>query len=106
MQPIQALSGIVLVVLAHTTLAGPADPPDPHAQARQLILSTTPHPVAIGSMPASTVLVPADPQELARRRILALPEGRATFGPAFAPESQPAIDPQEQARRAILGSRG
>ncbi|MBT0963348.1 hypothetical protein [Denitromonas iodatirespirans] len=104
MKPILALSGIALILSAHGALADSARPLDPHAQARQLILSTTPHPAVIRSTTASAAQVPTDPQELARQRILASTETHATLSPA--PESQPTIDPLERARRTILGNRG
>lgn len=106
MKSILALSGIALVISAHTALADPGRTPDPHEQARQLILSVTQHSGAIPNTTATETLALTDPHALARRRILASPVTGGSFRPALATESQPAIDPQERARRLILGSLG
>ena len=47
MKSILALSGIALVLSAHSALADPARPLDPHELARQLILNATQHSAAI-----------------------------------------------------------
>ena len=106
MKSIRALSGIALVLSAHTALADAGRALDPHEQARQSILSVTPHATAIRTMTATMALAPTDPHELARHRILASPVKNIVFRPALATESQPAIDPHERARRSILGSSG
>ncbi|NMG30024.1 hypothetical protein [Aromatoleum evansii] len=106
MKSILALSGIALVLSAHSALADPARPLDPHEQARQLILSAPQHSAAIHSTAASAAPAPTDPHELARQRILASPVAGGAFRPALAMGSQPAIDPHERARRTILGSSG
>ena len=106
MKSISALSGIALILSAHTALADPGRPLDPHEQARQLILSVTQHATAIRNTMATVALAPTDPHELARQRIVPSPETGVAFRPALATESQPAIDPHERARRSILGSSG
>ena len=106
MKSILALSGIALVLSAHTALADAGRPLDPHEQARQLILSVTQHSAAIRSTTATAALTPTDPHELARQRIVASPVTGVAFRPALAMASQPKIDPHERARRSILGSSG
>lgn len=106
MKSIQALSGIALVLSAHTALADGGRPLDPHEQARQLILSATQHSIAIHNTTATVALAPTDPHELARQRIVAPVVTDIAFRSAPATESQPAIDPHERARRSILGSSG
>ena len=106
MKSILALSGIALVLSAHTALADPGRSMDPHEQARQLILSVTPHATAIPGTTTSVAQAPTDPHELARQQILASPVTGLAFRPALATGSQPAIDPHERARRSILGSSG
>jgi hypothetical protein len=108
MKSILALSGIALVLSAHSALADPARPLDPHELARQLILNATQHSAAILGTAASAAPAPAptDPHELARQRILASPVAGGAFRPALAMGSQPAVDPHERARRTILGSPG
>lgn len=103
MKSILALSGIALVLSAHSALADLAHPLDPHEQARQLILSATQHSAAIRSTAASAAPAPTDPHELARRRILASPVPGVAFRPVLATGSHPRIDPHERARRTILG---
>ena len=106
MKSILALSGIALVISAHTALADSGRPQDPHEQARQLILSVTPHSAAIRPTTANTALALTDPHELARQRIVASPVTGVAFQPALATGFQPKIDPHERARRSILGSSG
>jgi hypothetical protein len=104
MNSILALSGIALVISAHTALADPGRPLDPHERARQSILSVPQHSAAIRTTTATTALAPTDPHELARQRIVASPVTSDAFRPALATESPPKIDPHERARRSILGS--
>ncbi|BAL24775.1 hypothetical protein [Azoarcus sp. KH32C] len=106
MKSILALSGIALVLSAHTALADVGRPLDPHEQARQLILSATQHSVAIRNTMAAVALAPTDPHELARQRIVASASTDVAFRSAPATESQPGTDPQERARRSILGVSG
>lgn len=106
MKSILALSGIALILSGHSALADPGLTPDPHEQARQLILSVTQHSEAIPNTAAPATLALTDPHELARRRIVASPETSVAFRPALATGSQPTIDPHERARRSILGSAG
>jgi hypothetical protein len=103
MNSILALSGIALVISAHTALADAGRSRDPHEQARQLILSVTPHSAAIRATTASTTLAPTDPHELARQRIVASPVTGVALRPTLAMASPPTIDPHERARRLILG---
>lgn len=106
MNSILALSGIALVISAHTALADAGRPLDPHEQARQSILNVTQHSAAIRSTTATTALAPTDPHELARQRIVASPVTGVAFRSALATASQPKIDPHERARRSLLGSSG
>lgn len=104
MKSILALSGIALIS-AHTALADPGRPLDPHEQARQSILNVTPHAAAI-LITATAAPAPTDPHELARQRIVGSPATGVPIRPALATASQPKIDPHERARRSILGSSG
>lgn len=104
MNSILALSGIALVISAHTALADAGRPLDPHERARQSILSVTQHSTAIRTTTATAALAPTDPHELARQRIVPPPVTGVAFRPALATGSQPTIDPHERARRSILGS--
>lgn len=106
MKSILALSGIALVLSAHTALADVDRPRDPHEQARQSILAVTQHAAALRSTTATVALAPTDPHELARQRILAPAVTDVASRSTPATESQPAIDPHERARRSILGSSG
>lgn len=106
MKSILALSATALVLSAHSALAGPARPLDPHEQARQLILSVTQHSAALHTTTTTAAPTPTDPHELARQRILASPVAGGAFGLVLATASQPAIDPHERARRTILGNSG
>lgn len=104
MNSILALSGIALVISAHTALADAGRPLDPHEQARQSILSVTQHSAAIRTTTASTALAPTDPHELARQRIVASPVTGVALRSTLSMASPPTIDPHERARRLILGS--
>lgn len=106
MNSILGLSGIALVISAHTALADAGRPLDPHEQARQSMLSVIPNSAGIRSTTASAMLVPTEPHELARQRIVASPVTSVAFRPALATTSQPTIDSHERARRSILGSSG
>lgn len=106
MNSILALSGIALIISAHTALADAGRPLDPHERARQSILSVTQHSAAIRTTTVIAALAPADPHEFARQRILASPVAGVAFRPALATGSQPTIDPHERARRSILGNSG
>ncbi|MBI1907283.1 MAG: hypothetical protein HYS20_13785 [Rhodocyclales bacterium] len=108
MKSILALSGIVLILSAHSALADPARPLDPHERARQLILSATQHSAAtlVTATSAAPALAPTDPHDLVRQRILGSAVAGGAFRPTLAMGSQPAIDPHESARRTILGIPG
>lgn len=106
MKSILALSGIALVLSAHTAQADVGRPRDPHEQARQSILGVTQHAAAIRDTTATVALAPTDPHELARQRIAASAVTDVASRSSPATESQPAIDPHERARRSILGSSG
>jgi hypothetical protein len=106
MKSLLALSGIALVISAHTALADPGRPLDPHERARQSILNVTQHSAAFRTTTATAALAPTDPHELARQRIVPSPVTGVAFRPAPATGSQPTIDPHERARRSILGSSG
>jgi hypothetical protein len=106
MNSILTLSGIALVLSAHSALADPGSQLDLHERARQSILGVTQHSAAIRSKTTTATLAPMDPHALARQRILASPVTGGSFLPALATESQPTIDPQERVRRLILGSLG
>jgi hypothetical protein len=106
MNSILTLSGIALVLSAHSALADPGSQLDPHERARQSILGVTQHSAAIRSKTTTATLAPMDPHALARQRIVASPETGVAFRPALATASQPTIDPHERARRSILGRSG
>ncbi|MBI3144140.1 MAG: hypothetical protein HYZ18_02505 [Pseudogulbenkiania sp.] len=104
MKSLLALSGIALVISAHTALADSGRPLDPHEQARQSILNVTQHSATIPTSTVTAALTPTDPHELARQRIVASPVTGVAFRPALETGSLPKIDPHERARRSILGS--
>ena len=104
MKSLLALSSIALVISAHTALADPGRPLDPHEQARQSILNVTQHSTAIRPTTTTTALTPTDPHELARQRIVVSPVTVVSFQSALTTASLPKIDPHERARRSILGS--